>query len=61
VADFAGEQQIDRRTKYGATSEYYFNPVWSIYARYEHTDFTSTDSTSDFIEDELKIGVKLRR
>ena len=27
VADFAGDPQIDRRTKIGATGEYYFNPV----------------------------------
>jgi len=34
----------------------------SAYARYEHTDFTSTpDSGSDFVEDEIKIGLKLRR
>jgi hypothetical protein len=46
----------------GATGEYYFNPVLSAYARYEHTDFTSTpDSSGDFVEDEIKIGLKLRR
>lgn len=62
VADFAGNPEIDRRTKLGATSEYYFNPVLSAYARYEHTDFTSTpDASGDFVEDELKVGVKLRR
>ena len=44
VADFSGDAQVDRRTKIGATSEYYFNPVLSAYARYEHTDFTSTDA-----------------
>jgi hypothetical protein len=33
----------------------------SAYARYEHTDFTSTDSSSDFVEDEVKIGLKFRR
>ena len=26
----------------------------SAYARYEHTDFNSTDAGSDFVEDELK-------
>jgi hypothetical protein len=62
IADFAGDPQIDRRTKFGATGEYYFNPVWSAYARYEHTIFTSTpDSSSDFVDDEIKIGIKLRR
>ncbi len=61
VADFVGDPQIDRRTKIGATGEYYFNPVMSAYARYEHTDFNSSDAGSDFVEDELKIGLKFRR
>ncbi len=62
VADFVGDPEIDRRTKFGATGEYYFNPVLSAYASYEHTDFTSTpDSASDFVEDEVKVGLKLRR
>lgn len=61
VADFAEDPQIDRRTKFGATSEYYFNPILSAYARYEHTDFTSTQAASDFVEDEVKVGLKLRR
>jgi len=62
VADFSDDPEIDRRVKLGATGEYYFNAVLSAYARYEHTDFTSTpDSSGDFVEDEIKIGLKLRR
>ena len=62
AADYAGNPQLDQRTKLGATAEYYFNPVLSAYARYEHTDFTSSpDSSADFLEDEFKIGLKLRR
>jgi hypothetical protein len=63
VADFASDPQIDRRTKFGATGEYYFNPTMSAYARYEHTDFTSTggDAGSDFVEDEFWVGLKFRR
>ena len=42
--------------------EYYFNPLLSAYARYEHTDFTSSpDPSGDFVEDEIKIGLKFRR
>jgi hypothetical protein len=35
----------------------------SAYARYEHTDFTSTggDAGSDFVEDEFWVGLKFRR
>jgi hypothetical protein len=62
IADFAGSSQVDQRTKVGATGEYYFNPVLSAYVRYEHTDFSSTpDPSGDFVEDEVKIGIKLRR
>ena len=62
VADFVDDPEIDRRVKFGATGEYYFNPVLSVYARYEHTNFTSTpDAASNFVEDELKVGLKLRR
>jgi hypothetical protein len=39
----------------GATGEYYFNPLMSVYARYEH------DPSGDFVEDEIKIGLKFRR
>ncbi|HXG78617.1 MAG TPA: outer membrane beta-barrel protein, partial [Methyloceanibacter sp.] len=61
-ADYAGSQQVDQRTKVGATGEYYFNPITSAYVRYEHTDFFSTpDPSGDFVEDEIKIGIKLRR
>jgi hypothetical protein len=62
AADFAGTTQLDQRTKLGATGEYYFNPLLSAYARYEHTDFTSSpDPSGDFVEDEIKIGLKFRR
>jgi hypothetical protein len=38
-----------------------FNPVVSMYGRYEHTNFTSTIAENDFIEDEMRFGFKLRR
>lgn len=62
IADYAGTDQVDQRTKLGATAEYYFNPLMSAYARYEHTDFTSSpDPLGDFVEDEVRIGMKFRR
>jgi hypothetical protein len=34
----------------------------AAYARYEHTDFTSSpDPSADFIEEEIRIGLKFRR
>jgi hypothetical protein len=62
VADFVGDPEIDQRTKGGATAEYYFNPVFSVYGRYEHTVFVTTpDVTNNFVEDQVRLGLKLRR
>ena len=61
VAVFVGDPEIDQRIKGGFTTEYYFIPVLSVYGRYEHTAFISTDAASDFDEDEVRLGVKLRR
>jgi len=47
--------------KEGATAEYFFNPYLSVYARYEHTDFFSTDRLSDFNQNEVPIGMRIRR
>jgi len=61
VANYAASPQVDERLKEGATAEYYFNPNFSIYARYEHTDFTSTDRFGDFTENEVRLGMRIRR
>jgi hypothetical protein len=60
-ADFAGVEQVDQRMKAGLTGEYYFNPLVSLYGRYEHTHFVSTSSESNYDEDEVRLGIKLRR
>ena len=60
IADYAGTPQVDQRVKEGASAEYYFNPYMSVYARYEHTDFFSTDEESDFKENEVRIGMRIR-
>jgi hypothetical protein len=60
IADYVDNPLVDQRLKEGATAEYYFNPYSSVYARYEHTDFTSTEPENDFTENEVRIGVRLR-
>jgi hypothetical protein len=60
VADFVDDPQIDQRVKEGLTAEYYFNPYFSVYSRYEHTDFFSTEEASDFVENEVRLGVRIR-
>jgi hypothetical protein len=60
IADYAGSTLVDERLKGGASAEYYFNPTVSVYARYENTAFTSTDRQSDFTENEVRIGMRIR-
>ena len=60
IADYAGSDLVDQRVKEGASAEYYFNQYTSVYARYEHTDFFSTDPQSDFLENEVRIGMRIR-
>jgi len=60
IADYADNPLVDQRVKEGASAEYYFNPTMSVYARYEHTDFFSTDEESDFLENQVRIGMRIR-
>lgn len=61
IADFAASTLVDERVKEGVTAEYYFNPYMSVYARYEHTDFFSTNRAGEFNENEVRIGMRIRR
>jgi hypothetical protein len=61
IADYVGDPQVDQRVKAGLAADYYFNPVVSVYGRYEHTDFTSTVAANDFTEDEVRFGLTPRR
>ena len=58
VADFVGDPESDQRIKGGLTAEYYFNPVPSVYGRYEHTAFITMDAASDFVVDEVRLGAE---
>ena len=60
-ADYVDDPLVDQRLKEGLTAEYYFNPLVSTYVRYEHTDFFSTDEASDFVENEVRVGMTFRR
>ncbi len=60
IADYAGSTLVDERVKGGASAEYYFNPTMSVYARYEYTDFFSSDRLSDFNQNEVRIGMRIR-
>lgn len=61
VADYVDIALVDERIKEGVTAEYYFNEYFSVYGRFEHTDFQSTDAASEFKENEVRLGVRVRR
>ena len=61
VADYVDIPQVDERIKEGVTADYYFNEYFSVYGRFEHTDFTSTIKTSEFTENEVRLGMRVRR
>ena len=60
IADYVDDPLIDQRLMEGLTAEYYFNPYFSVYGRYEHTNVFSTDEGSDFAENEGRLGVRIR-
>jgi hypothetical protein len=60
IADYVDDPLVDQRIKTGASAEYYFNPYASVYARYEYTDFFSTNQSSDFIENQVRLGFRIR-
>jgi hypothetical protein len=61
IADYVDVAQVDERVREGVTAEYYFNEYFSVYARYEHIDFMSTIAASEFTENEVRLGVRVRR
>ena len=61
IADFAATPQVDQRFRTGTSAEYYFNPYMSVYSQYEYTDFFSNDGGGDFTENQLRVGMRIRR
>lgn len=61
IADYVEDPLVEERVREGVTAEYYFNEYFSVYGCYEHTDFTSTDVANEFTENEVRVGVRVRR
>ena len=60
TADYVDNELVDERMREGLTFEYFFNPNMSVYTRYEHTDFMSTDRFSEYTENEVRVGMRIR-
>ena len=59
--DFAGSEfeQTEVITSLGA--EYLLNRSVALTAEYEHTEFSSTDPDDDYTENQIQVGVRVRR
>lgn len=60
TADYTDNPLVDERLREGLTLEYFFNPNMSVYTRYEHTDFFSTDPFGEYTENEIRVGLSIR-
>ena len=40
--------------------EYFFNREVTVFGRFQHVDFESTDQTRNYNADEVRVGVKVR-
>ncbi len=60
TADYTDNPLVDERLREGLTMEYFFNPNMSLYTRYEHTDFMSTDRFNEYAENEVRVGMRIR-
>lgn len=61
ATDYAGVELSSRELAETAGLEYYLNREWTAFARYKHTDYTTTALNADFTDDEFRIGLRWRR
>ena len=59
--DFAGVPIDEREIRARLGIEYFLAREAVVFGRYQHTDFASDQPASDYTDDELRIGLRLRR
>ncbi|MEW5965239.1 MAG: outer membrane beta-barrel protein [Pseudomonadota bacterium] len=59
--DFAGIDIAEREVRTALGLEYFLAREAVLFGRYQHTDFRSDQPASDFVDDEVRVGVRLRR
>ena len=60
-ADFAGVKLVEQDVTATAGLEYFASREVTIFGRYSHTDFESTNATGNYNADEVRLGVRVRR
>lgn len=59
--DFAGIDVEEREVRTSIGLEYFLAREAVLFTRYEHTDFSSDQPASDYVDDEIRVGMRLRR
>ena len=58
--DYQGITLHDRNLTSGLGLEYFFNREVTVFTRYQHIDFGSTDLSRNYNADEIRVGMKVR-
>jgi hypothetical protein len=61
VADFEGVSQVEKEARANLGVEYFVNREVTLFSRYQHTNFTSTDTTRNYNADEFRVGMRVKR
>jgi hypothetical protein len=61
VQDYSGVSITERDLRATAGLEYYLNRETVLFSRYQHTVFNTTSPNASYTDDEIRVGVKLRR
>lgn len=61
VSDYQGSSLRETETQLTAGLEYFLSRETILFGRYRHTNFESNAPGSDYTNDELRIGMRLRR
>lgn len=61
IESFADSNEEDKELVAALTGEYLLSRSAALTARFEHTDHTSNEPGQDYIENEVRVGLRLRR
>jgi hypothetical protein len=61
VTDYTGTPVTEVELKETLAAEYYLTREVALTARYQHTNFFSTTPGADYTDNEVRVGVKIRR
>ncbi|MEZ5856136.1 MAG: outer membrane beta-barrel protein [Hyphomicrobiaceae bacterium] len=60
-SDYAGADLVEQTVTTNAGLEYYLNREITLFGRYTHIDYDTTNIGADYSVDEVRVGVRLRR